>query len=334
MGRPVLLRGLPLLAIALILSLSVVKEGALARFMVITPTYDGSGQAVHPDVIYLERGLGGRRYRYWMVFTPYPKGDYSRENPSILVSGDGRSWFVPRGLVNPLAAPPPKGHYSDPDMFSFRGELWIFFRWSYGLEERIYAKSSRDGISWSDEVKVLETSSESLLSPSVVVENGTLRMWYIDNRPNPNVLKMRTSRAPEGPWSEPTVCDVDGVPEGRELWHLDVVRVSGGYDSFIVLINKGRGLREAELYFATSKDGVKWRLSEIPILMPSVSDWDNYLIYRSSALLLREGEEGGTSFRKYALWYSACNKDKEWHIGYAELSICISGDELLLCDGF
>ncbi len=316
--------------LVLVLSPSIIRDNASIRLMLVTPTYDGSGQATHPDVLYIKRGLG---WRYWMVLTPYPNGSYHHENPSILVSNNGRDWSEPKGLRNPIVDPPSEGHYSDPDIFLAEGKLWLFFRWSQGLEERIYAKSSENGISWSREIVVMETRSESLLSPSVVVEADGLRMWYVDIRPNPNLLKMRTSRSPEGPWSEPIVCSVEGVPKDRELWHLDVVKVGEGYDAFIVLINKGKGLREAELYFATSRDGVRWKLSEVPILTPSVRDWDNSLIYRSSALLLEEGLDGGVHLRRYALWYSACNKGKEWHVGYTELSICMDGDELKVCGG-
>lgn len=323
-----------LVALALcILSLNVMRDTTPTRFMLITPTYDGSGYATHPDVLYFEQGWPDNgRYRYWMAFTPYPNCSYSHENPSVLVSNDGRHWFEPRGLRNPVVAPPPEGHYSDPDLFMADGKLWIFYRWSHGLEERIYAKSSRDGVSWSGEVTIIDTRSESLLSPSVVVENGVLKMWYVDIRPSPNVLKLRTSSSPEGPWSEPSICNVEGRPDDRELWHLDVVRVGGGYDAFVVLINKGKGLRNAELYFATSEDGINWRLSEFPVLAPSASGWDDLLVYRSSAVLLEEGE--GVLLRKYALWYSACNKEREWHIGYTEVSICFDGGELLPCEVF
>ncbi|MCS7103911.1 MAG: hypothetical protein NZ992_08560, partial [Candidatus Korarchaeum sp.] len=202
-----LLRRYLIAIILCILSINVMKDIAPSRFMLITPTYDGSGYAVHPDVLYFEhRWPNNRGYRYWMTFTPYPNCSFSYENPSILVSNDAKNWFEPRGLENPIVAPPSEGHYSDPDIFSFGGKLWVFFRWSRGLEERIYAKSSSNGISWNREAIIINTTSESLLSPSVVVEEGFLKMWYIDIRPSPNLLKLRTSNSPEGPWSEPSVC--------------------------------------------------------------------------------------------------------------------------------
>jgi len=50
------------------------------------PTYDGSGQAMHPDIAYFPDGWRG--YKYWMVMTPYTYDSAGRENPSIVVSDD------------------------------------------------------------------------------------------------------------------------------------------------------------------------------------------------------------------------------------------------------
>src|SRR5690625_4256142 len=55
-------------------------------------TYDGSGQATHPDVLYFENGWGG--YKYWMAYTPYPFSDDSLENTSITYSNDGVNWHT------------------------------------------------------------------------------------------------------------------------------------------------------------------------------------------------------------------------------------------------
>jgi len=302
------------------LLIPIIKDTGYSRYMLDIPTYEGSGQAIHPDVLLLKKPIGG--YRYWMTFTPYPNGSNMHENPSIVVSNDGKNWQVPRGLRNPLEQAPGEGHYSDPDIFlDDRGRLWLFFRWSHGLEERIYAKYSTDGIRWSEKIPILETESESLISPAVV-HDKLYKMWYVDIRPEPNVIKLRTASSPLGPWSEPLKCRVNGVPYGRNIWHLDVVKVKGGYDAFILLINKGRGLRNGELYFATSEDGIEWNLSSFPILVPSSKDWDSFIIYRSSALLLEE--IGGC--RHYALYYSAAEssgKSKIWHIGYTEVRICV-----------
>ena len=69
------------------------------------PTYDGSGQVVHPSVIDFinEYGIDAwSGYRYWMVLTPYPQSQDKFENPSLYASHDGLTWVVPHPITNPL----------------------------------------------------------------------------------------------------------------------------------------------------------------------------------------------------------------------------------------
>ena len=77
----------------------------------VTPTYDGSGQVVHPDVVHVPGGWNG--YEYWMGMTPYPNSNDDFENPSVLASNDNVTWVVPPGVTNPLA-PEPLGTTTTP----------------------------------------------------------------------------------------------------------------------------------------------------------------------------------------------------------------------------
>lgn len=96
--------------------------------IVAIPTYDGSYQLTHPKVLYFSKGWNG--YQYWMSMTPYPFEHDIYENPSIVVSNDGKTWVPPTGLTNPVSGIPADsktgGHYSDPQLV-MRGdtmELW------------------------------------------------------------------------------------------------------------------------------------------------------------------------------------------------------------------
>ena len=82
-------------------------EGVTDRARLDVPTYDGSGQVVHPDVL-LEPG------RLVMAITPYPYSDGRFENPSLVVSADGMA-FQAFG-TNPIVPPPPFDHNDDPDI--------------------------------------------------------------------------------------------------------------------------------------------------------------------------------------------------------------------------
>lgn len=64
------------------------------------PTSDGTGQSVHPSVVYLPKGFGG--YKYWMAMTPYPNENNTTEFPEIVASNDGKTWVVPAGITNPI----------------------------------------------------------------------------------------------------------------------------------------------------------------------------------------------------------------------------------------
>lgn len=60
----------------------------------------GDIEAYHPKVVSFETSWNG--YKYWMSFSPYPKGDDSKENPHILASNDLLEWVEPEGFKNPL----------------------------------------------------------------------------------------------------------------------------------------------------------------------------------------------------------------------------------------
>ena len=75
-------------------------------------------------------------------------------------------------------------------------------------------------------------------------------------------------------------------------------------------------MKECQLFYATAPMSQPQELSMPllgPLLGPGTGDqWDSGYIYRSSFVL----EPGVTT--KFRIWYSACSKEKVWHIGYTE----------------
>ena len=61
-------------------------------------TYDGSGQAVHPDV--LAAPFGGLDERTRLAITPYPWGNANMENPSLFGGNERDGWSVPNGVTD------------------------------------------------------------------------------------------------------------------------------------------------------------------------------------------------------------------------------------------
>lgn len=76
---------------------------------------EGNNEVVHPSVYY--NPSGWRTYKFWLAMTPYAKSNNEVENPSVLVSNDGKEWIVPKGGSNPIVEKPNEGHNSDPHIF-------------------------------------------------------------------------------------------------------------------------------------------------------------------------------------------------------------------------
>ena len=274
------------------------------------PTYDGAGQAVHPDVAYFPGGWHG--YTYWLAMTPYPYDTDSWENPSVLASNDGASWAAPPGVTNPLVPAPPCDHNSDPDIvYNPRtDELYLYYtevrrssRCGAGPNEN-YVKliTSPDGVHWSAPRTVMSFDLDTTpiyLSPSVVYRNGMFEIWMAGNA-GPVVHATSSDGVT---WSPLQEVSIEPVP-----WHLDVSYVASKAEYWMLFVDSlssGSSLR-----FATSKDGLRWMACPAPVLSPS-QGWDNERIYRATFLY----DEGRDLLR---VWYSARNGAAEWRIGYSE----------------
>lgn len=275
-------------------------RGTGASAPLTTPTYDGSGQTVHPDVVDTVTGWNG--YRYWMGITPYPDGNDDYENPSILASADGNTWVVPAGLTNPIAAPG-AGFWPDPDLV-FDGTrlhyFWAGHRYSY----------SDDGITWSSPVQVVSPPTLSEVSPAVVVVDGTWMMWAVDVSASPNKLFLRTASGPTGPWSAETECDIE-VAAGRDVWHLDVCHIDGEYWSLLTDCTANVSGADAALRMAHSYDGVEWEVGTIEVIPRTAGTWAATHLYRSSMIpIFDDGDLVG-----FDVWYSARSAAGAWRTG-------------------
>lgn len=284
------------------------------------PTYEGSGHAIHPGVVVLDAPFGG--YTHWMGFTPYPNGDDTKENPSVVASNDGITWVVPTGLTNPLdpvEGDPPMAigslYNSDTDLVHHDGTLYLFWRRydSAGSGETIYLRTSNDGVSWTPRQVVLNDprAGRNIISPSVVREpDGTWRIWY--GWGNPATIRHRAATSPTGPWSAPTTCTVTGLEPYRHIWHLDVIPWDGIYLGLWATTKSGTTNIDGALYCAVSTDGLTWQVGRCLIQpvrsAPGIPQrWDSGVIYRCTGVI------SGTTLR---LWYATDRK-----IGYTEVPV-------------
>jgi hypothetical protein len=264
----------------------------------VTDTYDGSGECVHPDVI---RVGGG----YVMTCTPYPSSNESYENPSIYLSTDGLSWQPPVGLTNPVV-----GHIdgtrlnSDPDLHMEGSQIVMISR-AVTLDQgdRIYRTTSNDsGRTWSSPSLYFTTPALGGISPAYA--NG--RIFYVD-------------AGAKGCSTSSSTVRVDGKSTdlqqpGYVVWHLDVIWVPerneymAVYPAFAV----GSTCAHSDLFLARSRDGRHWTPLSDPVLTRGQVAWASGTLYRSSLMY-----EGGT----LRVWISGGTPTAHWHLGYAEFLV-------------
>lgn len=176
------------------------------------PTYDGSGETIHPGVYDFGRGNKWNGYRFWMANTPYPNNDVTLENPSIFASQDGQTWVVPAGVTNPIYDyPSPDGAlWSDTDLIydPVGNRLVLTYR---DGNEKNYVATSTDGVTWPAYPGTFVFQAG--VSPSLVrTPGGTWRMYY----QVASSARFREADDPLGPYGAEVVCS------GVNGWHAHV----------------------------------------------------------------------------------------------------------------
>lgn len=252
-------------------------------------TFDGSGQAVHPDALVMPHGWQG--HHFWFAATPYPLGNSTYENPSLFRGESAQEWKIPTGVTNPLAKPEGGGYLSDPDiaMDPKKGELRLYYRQTIRDADQIYLITSADGSKWSTPRKVVDGARYSVISPAVVrEENGSWRMWSVDARisgcsSRVPALALAERRSDDGvTWGAATPVHLT-IP-GRVPWHWDVQYVPARkeYWALVAAYRDGGTCSESSVYLARSTDGTSWRVSPTPLLAPGAVAKLNDVVYRST----------------------------------------------------
>jgi hypothetical protein len=216
-----------------------------------TPTYDSSGEAVHPDVIYFSNDViyfsnGWHDYKYWMVMTPYPNSNDAYENPSILVSNDGSSWAVPSGLNNPIDPQPTAGHNADTDIVynSIADQIWVYYIECGAGTTYLKRRISSNGTNWNAEEDIFNLPDYQLISPAIVKIDSTYHMWYVDSGAagcNAASTSVKHKTSTDGvSWSAAE--NVTISQSGYVIWHLDVIYVSSKSEYWMLFIFQMGGM--------------------------------------------------------------------------------------------
>lgn len=197
---------------------------------------EGDYRPIHPGIVTFDSPWYG--FKYWMVYTPYPNGDNSFENPCIAASNDMKTWVAPGGLTNPIADDPGGTDYNaDPDLFydSNSDRLYVVYRLRTSSTNYLQMLSSPNGRDWSaiTSIKSGPTSSQDFATPSLTYDGTNYIIYSIngDDAAAEKPVQRMTSSTIDSGWSAPaTVTDLS--PVNTTFWNLYVKYVDGGYVGF------------------------------------------------------------------------------------------------------
>ena len=271
----------------------------------------GDDESYHPKVLAFDKEWNG--YKYYMSYTPYPKGNDSKENPHIVASNDLVTWEKLYDKDRPLNSPESningERYNSDSHIVynNDKDQLEIYWRYVDNVngDVYLYRMITTDGVNWSDkEVAAYSPKRGNIdyVSPAILYENGIYKMWYVDQD-----LTIKYTTSTDGlNWDEPTLIDFK-YENDVKTWHLDVINSDLGYEMIVVAFDKWEHHNDMDLYYSKSSDGIKWDKATV-ILKPTrgTGFWDNRGIYRSSFVKIN-----GT----YLVYYGGTNESLHHGLG-------------------
>jgi hypothetical protein len=269
------------------------------------PTYDGSDQAVHPDILRTD----GPGRTFALAFTPYPFTNDLFENPSIVVSSDGLRFREERRGLNPLAPAPDRDHNDDPDLSLIDGTYYLFYLETLRPErQNLVLLESRDRLEWTRAAEWNwelrgENPDPMIVSPALAELNGEFFLYYVNTTERPYRVEFLKSARPDS-WDRKTA----SLPVFDRFpfvpWHVDIVKGTGWHYLILDETEKvGDGERTYDLRLARSADLVHWTVSDRKLL--DGKPFGSRLIYRSTAWC-----DGGDLF----VYFSYKTK-RMWRIG-------------------
>lgn len=299
------------------------------------PTYDGSGEAVHPDILMLNKN------DYRLTFTPYPKSNDIFENPSILESGDGIHFQkIQNAKPNPIIYHPTPtdydhAHNNDPDYYFENNKEYIIFQQTlYQLNspnsrildlDMMLLVSDDKWSSFKTSVILKERNKENpysiTASPCLIKKDSIYYLFYVNvtfdgrNAVNSRIQYLKSNNIFNWEFK-------GNPPEGNNIstknidlknsslicpWHIDIIlnTYDKNYYMFIAGNVSKLSTTENSLYIAKSHDLTNWALFSEPII--SIEEIHKAKqIYRSTGI-----------FRDYDIldiYYSYQTINKSWYI--------------------
>ncbi len=268
------------------------------------PTYDGSGAALHPSVLYFPDGWRG--WEWVMAYTPYPNLNAAYENPSIAVSHDGLVWITPPGLHNPILLPGPGPASGEPGYPQYTGRSQYHVLSDVDLtydtttdrlrvcSREVGAVSGVDGIMgewlqcqyatdflhWSPSEVVAQGDGGSRISPTYIFGTGGWTAWTVQGKCGDSITTVTRIG------SDGSTVLTDLQQPGYTIWHIQVRQFAGAYWALYNAYRFDRnnyGCTPGDLFLARSADGDHWRVSAQAVLQHGLVGADfSSGFYRSS----------------------------------------------------
>lgn len=186
----------------------------------VLPTYDGSNQSVHPDII-------SDGTNVYLAVTPYPYGMEEYENPCVYVGKDLSDFVSIEKSPAPISYPQvhrPGVHLSDPCLILQNGVLRCVFRESIREkdgEENILKYSENINGQWKEAKVIVSSMEDSLISPALLCCGNEIFMYHVKVLSQENQLVMsKLSENMEIVDLKPVNCS--GIPNGYRVWHMSM----------------------------------------------------------------------------------------------------------------
>ena len=298
----------------------------------IVKTYDGTNQAIHPDVII------GHDGKYKMVMTPFPFSDDDFENPSVLESVDGFNFTeIPgtrRPLINMPTVPPNyrNAYNNDPDVLYDNRKYFMVYNETFSQKHEKFYQNVKmvmydSNFSNPDSITILKQTSYQRMTfaPSLIKANKYY-MFFVGKTPDSKfeVSYLSNIELMKG-WDQQIKQRVIfNTSKSFQPWHINVLR--NNFDGMYYMLIAGKydvaSSKNNDLYIARSKDLIKWDLAPEPLMRKE--NYGHAQIYRSTGIF--EDKNNLT------LWYSYFESNDQTGMGirksiYIDTSIFSGGQQ-------
>jgi hypothetical protein len=285
-------------------------------FALNIPTYDKSGQAVHPDILYRPENS----HPFMLAFTPYPFSIGRFENPSLALSDNGLRFFEEYPGLNPLAAAPPRDHNNDPDMFYYNGQLRMVYLETLRPEKQNLVLLTRSGeTSWSSRIvhtDYFDAGDPMIVSPAYVRIHRQDYLFYVNTSYAPNRIQfvaIHENFAPDFSVRQDIAINMQGLTP----WHIDIIPYEDFFYMLICCVKTEKNNRKYDLYIARSNNGFIWDFSAQMLMQNTYrstgffTENDMYIYYSKQTRFFLSWEIGVVRKQNLKKWSYANSNNRK-----------------------